>query len=177
MRLQILSASFLDGTVIQNNIFMKNKKIFRYFVIVFIVIVFIFLFTQKTNQKNDKEALNNIQYIKIAGQIIKVNLALTPKEQERGLSGRNNLKEDEGMLFVFDNMDKHYFWMKDMNFPIDIIWIDEDLYVIFIEKNIQIESYPETFGSNKDSKYVLEVNASFSEKNNLKEGEKIEFLP
>ena len=48
---------------------------------------------------------------------------------------RNKLKEDEGMLFVFDHSDKYSFWMKDMNFPIDIIWIGEDLQIVFIKKN------------------------------------------
>ncbi|MBI2627521.1 DUF192 domain-containing protein [Candidatus Nomurabacteria bacterium] len=57
----------------------------------------------------------NIKYVKIAGQSIKVALALTPVEQAQGLSGKSELQESEGMLFVFDHPDKYYFWMKDMN--------------------------------------------------------------
>lgn len=128
--------------------------------------------------------VNNIQYVKIAGKTLKVDLATTAKTQEQGLSGRKSLKENEGMLFVFDHMDKYSFWMKNMNFPIDIIWIGsastqggEDLHVVYIKKNTLPESYPETFTPNVDAKYVLEVNASFSEKNNLKVGDRVEFLP
>ena len=114
--------------------------------------------------------------IKIAGKILKVDLASTPETQEQGLSGRSGLEEDSGMLFIFDNPGKYAFWMKDMNFTIDMIWIGEDLSVIYIKENATPESYPGTFVSNKDAKYVLEVNALFSKKNNLKVGDKMEFL-
>ena len=120
--------------------------------------------------------VNNIQYVKIAGKTLKVDLATTAKAQEQGLSGRKSLKENEGMLFVFDHMDKYSFWMKDMNFPLDIIWIADDFHVVYIKKNALPESYPETFTPSQDAKYILEVNASFSEKNNLKVGDGVEFL-
>ena len=79
------------------------------------------------------------------------------------------------MLFIFEKPGKYYFWMKDMNFPIDMIWIGEDMRVIYIKKNAQPESFPKTYGPDIDSKYVLEVVAGFSEKNNLKEGDRAEF--
>jgi uncharacterized membrane protein (UPF0127 family) len=66
--------------------------------------------------------------------------------------------------------------MKNMNFPIDIIWIGEDLRVVYIKKDAKPESYPEAFTPNQDAKYVLEVFSSFSEKNNLKVGDRVEFL-
>ena len=120
--------------------------------------------------------INSIQYVKIAGKKLKVDLVLTPEAQERGLSGRIGLGEDEGMLFVFDHPDKYSFWMKDMNFPIDIVWLGEDLKVIYLKKNASPESYPQTFTPNGEARYVLEVSPLFSEKNNLKEGDKVEFL-
>lgn len=119
---------------------------------------------------------NKIQYVKIAGKILKVDLALTQQEQEQGLSGRNKLNEDEGMFFVFNHIAQYPFWMKDMNFAIDIIWLGEDLRVVYIKKNATPESYPETFFPDQNAKYVLEVLAQFSEKNNLKVGDKVEFL-
>ena len=124
-----------------------------------------------------ENSYENIKYIKITGQILKVELALTQDEQEKGLSGRKDIKEDEGMLFIFKKSSIHNFWMKEMNFPIDIIWIDENFQVIYIEKNTNPESYPESFGINQNSKYVLEVKANFSDKNNLKVGEKVKFFP
>ncbi len=126
---------------------------------------------------------DNIKYIKIAGVNIKVELALTKEAQEIGLSGRQGLNSNEGVLFVFDHPDKYPFWMKDMNFAIDIIWLalseggdGKDIKVIYIKKYARPEEYPNTYIPNKDAKYVLEVVAGFSEKNNLKEGDRVEFL-
>jgi len=159
---------------------MRNykKKYFLLLIIIFLIIFGVTIsnkifFTKPIQQAKQ---INEINYVKIAGQKIKVDLALTPKAQEQGLSGRSGLKEDEGMLFVFNQAGKYPFWMKDMNFPIDIIWIGEDFRVVYIKENAQLASYPETFVSSEDAKYVLEVISSFSEKNNLKEGDKVEFL-
>ena len=114
-------------------------------------------------------------YLKIAGQNIKVDIADTPALREQGLSGRQVLGDSEGMLFVFPQSGTHGFWMKDMNFAIDIIWIGEDMKVVYIEKDAQPDSYPNTFGPNENAKYVLEVSAGFSEKNNVKVGDRVEF--
>lgn len=146
------------------------KKIF-YLVIVIVFVVYFFLLFKKNIQTN------NIQYVKIAGQVLKVDLALTPRAQEQGLSGRSGLKENEGMLFVFDTPGQYSFWMKDMNFPIDMIWFDKNLRVVYIKKNAEPDSYPDTFAPATDAKYVLEVSSGFSEKNNLKEGDSAQFLP
>ena len=66
--------------------------------------------------------------------------------------------------------------MKGMNFPIDIVWITEDMKVIYIKKDAWPESYPETFGPDINAKYILEINAGFSDKNNLKEGDRVLFV-
>ena len=117
----------------------------------------------------------NIKMVTIAGQTLVVDVADTKGKQEQGLSGRKELKEDEGMLFIFEDPDRHSFWMKDMNFAIDIIWIGDDMHVVYIKKYAQPEEYPNTYVSNKDAKYVLEVVSGFSEKNNLRLGDKAKF--
>jgi len=119
---------------------------------------------------------DNIKYVKIARQNVKVELALTNMVRERGLSGRKELKENEGMLFVFDRPSKYSFWMKNMNFSVDIIWLGEDLRVVYIKKDARPELYPETYTPTENAKYVLEVPAGFSEKNNLKVGDSASFL-
>src|SRR3989338_8749770 len=124
---------------------MRSRNIF--FILVVVVFLVAGFFLIKNNSSKNVE-VNQIHFVKIAGKILKVDLALTSEEQERGLSGRNELKEDEGMLFVFD----------------------------YIKKNAQPESYPEPFLPKQDAKYVLEVWASFSEKNNLRVGDEVEFL-
>jgi hypothetical protein len=150
---------------------MKNRKIIISFVLVIVFFIFLLNITHKTD-------LKNIQEVKIAGQSIKVDLAVTVSEQEQGLSGRVDLKDNEGMLFVFSKAGKYNFWMKDMNFPIDIIWIGEDMKVVYIKKDARPELYLETYGPNasaQPAKYVFEVVAGFSDKNNLKEGDSVTF--
>jgi uncharacterized membrane protein (UPF0127 family) len=82
----------------------------------------------------------------------------TPASRELGLSGRTGLKKDEGMLFVFDKPGKYGFWMKDMLFPIDMVWISEDGLVVNVERNVTPESYPKAFINTIDAKHVLEIN-------------------
>jgi uncharacterized membrane protein (UPF0127 family) len=79
------------------------------------------------------------------------------------------------MLFVFDRPDTYSFWMKDMNFPIDIIWLSSDMKVVYTKKNARPELYPEIYIPKEKAKYVLEVVAGFSDKNNLQEGDSVLF--
>ena len=94
------------------------NKFLKLFLIVGIVIILIFI-SQHSTWTSDVQV--DIQYVKIAGVKFKVNLALTSIEEKRGLSGKRGLKKNEVMYFVFNNTSKHSFWMKDMNFNIDII--------------------------------------------------------
>ena len=156
---------------------MKKEKIYAFLVVgIFLVIVFLISHnTPKQNPAETYKGLPSVNYVKIGGQSIKVEIALTAEEQTKGLSGRSGLKENEGMLFVFAQPDKYFFWMKDMNFAIDIIWIGENGKIIYIKKDARPESYPETYGPLGTSKYVLEVVSGFSEKNNLQIGDRVEF--
>ena len=105
--------------------------------------------------------------IKIGGFNMKVELANTPQQHQKGLSSRTSLDYDKGMLFVFENPIIPSFWMKDMNFSIDIIWIDEDFAIIDIEHSISPESFPETFSPPQSVSYVLEVNAGWARRAGL----------
>jgi uncharacterized protein len=159
---------------------MRNSKK-KYFLLLIIILLIIFGVYINNKKKSiqpiqQTKQISEINYVKIAGKTLKIDLALTSEIQTKGLSGRKTLKEDEAMLFVFNYTGKYSFWMKDMNFPIDIIWIGEDLQVAYIKKDARPESYPEAFTPDQDAKYVLEVLSQFSEKNNLKVGDKVEFL-
>lgn len=116
----------------------------------------------------------NKNSIKISGKEIVVEIADDDKERNQGLSGRKSLGKNEGMLFIFPLSAKYSFWMKDMNFALDIIWIDENKQVSAVSKNIVPETYPASFSPSDTVKYVLEVNAGWAEKNNIKEGDFIE---
>lgn len=115
--------------------------------------------------------------VKIAGQKIKVELAKTPKAQTKGLSGRKELAENQGLLFLFPVSQKRGFWMKDMNFPIDIIWLNNGEVVDFAP-NLPpaVEITPPVYYPRAPVNAVLEVAAGFSQKNGLKIGDKLELL-
>ena len=93
----------------------------------------------------------------VDGREFKVQVADSHSERQRGLSDQGALANDEAMIFIFEEPGLHGFWMKDMKFSIDIIWIDENLRVVHVEKNISPSSYPESFIPSVDAKYVLEV--------------------
>jgi uncharacterized membrane protein (UPF0127 family) len=102
----------------------------------------------------------------------------TPASREQGLSGRSELKDDEGMLFIFEHPGKYGFWMKDMTFPIDIIWINQDGVVVHIEREVTPDSYfnfnpPKTFVNTPEAKYVLELANGGSEKYGIYLGTKV----
>jgi uncharacterized membrane protein (UPF0127 family) len=105
-----------------------------------------------------------------------VLIADTPALRELGLSSRDSLPEESGMLFVFEQPDTYNFWMKDMKFPIDIIWLDDSFKVLHVEKEVSPETYPKTFGPQAKSSFVLEVNAKIAKKNNYTEGSTLDFL-
>lgn len=93
---------------------------------------------------------------------LQVEIAETPQQQKTGLSHREQLKEGRGMLFVFNTDGSHPIWMKDMRFPIDIVWLDEMMTVVHIEQSIEPETYPRSFASPVPARYVLEVPAGYT---------------
>jgi uncharacterized membrane protein (UPF0127 family) len=103
-------------------------------------------------------------------------VAKTPKAREKGLSDTRGLRENEGILFVFDHNDKWPIWMKDMNYSIDIVWLDENKNVVYIVKNAPPESYPyESFTPKQDARYVVEIPAGTVGKKAISIGTQAEF--
>ncbi|MBI4406810.1 DUF192 domain-containing protein [Candidatus Micrarchaeota archaeon] len=100
------------------------------------------------------------QVICLKNKCFEAELALTPEQQTRGLSGRNPLENSKAMLFIFPQEEIHRFWMKDMQFSIDIVWISQNGTVVYIERNAQpcSETCPHIVPP-APAKYVLEVNA------------------
>jgi uncharacterized membrane protein (UPF0127 family) len=92
----------------------------------------------------------------------------TDQSRQTGLSGRKCIPEKTGMLFVFDKADLHGIWMKDMNFPIDILWIDSTKKIIHIEENVDPNTYPKVSYPPTPASYVLEVASGEVESAGLK---------
>lgn len=121
------------------------------------------------NSKRSLISLNTKEII-VGNNSLNVEIADTESLRERGLSGKEDLREGAGMLFVFPTDGKYGFWMKDMNFPIDIIWIKKNK-IIGIENSLSPNTYPEIFYANDDVNFVLEVPAGFSLRHNIKIGD------
>jgi len=99
-------------------------------------------------------------------------LEIMDSEEERitGLSRRQKLERKVGMLFVFDDVSKQCMWMKDMNFSLDIVWLDNDGKIIAIKENIEPETYPKSF-CHDNAKYVIELNSGEVKKANIRIGQ------
>lgn len=159
-----------------------NKIIITVGIILAIFITFIFIqfnpFTNVATQNSSSQG-KPAATARINNQTYYIYVARTEEEKQRGLSGRESLPTDEGMLFIFDTRDRHSFWMKEMNFPIDIIFIDGDT-IVSISENAQppadnadtgdLQVYSPTEPADK----ALEVNAGLAKKHNLKPGDKVQ---
>ncbi|MEK9175139.1 MAG: DUF192 domain-containing protein [Patescibacteria group bacterium] len=109
---------------------------------------------------------------------IPVLLAKTDEEIQKGLSGMISLEKNKGMLFIFSQSYVYRFWMKDMMFPIDIIWINNNK-VVDIENNVLNNfdiSKPHFYTPRTPVNFVLEVNARFASENKIKIGDTISFI-
>jgi len=99
----------------------------------------------------------------------------TEATRQRGLSGRTSLPVDRAMLFVFDTPGEQCFWMKDMRFDLDMIWLDKGKKVVHIERAVTPSSYPASFCADMAAKYVIEVNAGMAQQAGVHVGSQLSF--
>jgi uncharacterized membrane protein (UPF0127 family) len=97
------------------------------------------------------------------GETVSVEVVETPKERMRGLSGKRGLKPDNGMFFIFERPQNLSFWMRDMNFAIDMVWIRGN-EVIGVTERVQPETFPERFHPPEPADRVLEIPAGDAER-------------
>lgn len=105
---------------------------------------------------------------------VPVEIADTPDKRALGLMYRKELAADAGMLFLFDAPEHLAFWMKNTVLPLDMIFITDDKHVLGVVKN----AAPYTTTSRSvpgQSRYVLEVNAGFSDKHGVADGDAVTF--
>lgn len=155
----------------------SNKKplllrifIFSKLIILLLIIVLIVSVAWRLKEQKKPEFVN----IEINNKIIKSELVSKPIDLFHGLSDRKYLEQDGGMLFSFKESEIREFVMRRMNFPLDIIFINNQ-QIINIAKNLAPENdNPKNiYNSGSPADLVLEVNAGYTEKNNLKIGDKI----
>lgn len=117
--------------------------------------------------------------VTIGATTVAVEVANTDAARSLGLSGRTSLAEGSGMLFIFDTPGNYGFWMKDMNFPIDILFIDASGGIVSIAADASPAGYhqdpPQVFYPAAPAKYVLEVPAGFAARHGIKAGQTAAF--
>lgn len=107
--------------------------------------------------------------LSFAGKNIFVEIASTTESRTKGLSHRKNMPKETGLLFVFDSMYRPGIWMKDMKFPIDIYWFDNDFNLVDARYSVTPETYPNVFYPKTDAMYVLETQAGLIDTMSLTE--------
>ena len=111
----------------------------------------------------------------IGGASLHVAIENTDASRQEGLSDTAPLTADQGMLFTFDTPGNLPFWMKDMNYPLDIIWIGPDKTVTYIASDLTASTYPNSYSSPAPAQYVLEVPSGFAAAHNIVEGTQVSF--
>ena len=147
----------------------KNKKNKYYLAGIFLCIVVVASIGITKVHSRDTNIV-----LKINGHNISVDVADTSQKQERGLGGRESICAQCGMIFLFDTLEQHKFWMKDMRFDIDIVWLDGDS-VVHISKNVSHENQFLIITVPQPTNRVLELPAGQSDIFGLKVGQQIRY--
>lgn len=153
-----------------------TTKILIAFIVMFVLGIFFFR-QDNHSQQNKAIQTSNRPTASINGHVFLIELAKTEAERERGLSYRPSLPQDQGMLFLFESPGKYSFWMKDMHFALDMIYIKGDTVMQIFENVPPPDSSKQilpiyTPQSNVDK--VLEINAGLSQKYGIKIGDRID---
>jgi len=156
---------------------MKYKIILSAIVLSVILFSIIYLIIQESPEsKNENEENTTVTFLVNGTEPVTFycEVADTAEEREKGLMFRESLDEDKGMLFIFEETKFACFWMKNTLIPLDIIFIDENNFVINIEKaSVQTNVSDDKltlYCSDREAKWVVEINRGVSEQFNIEKG-------
>ena len=160
-----------------------KKSLMGSIIVVLIITSLVYLFRQKDETVPPVEVVVTEEMSSglaqkqamLGSTVYTLDIADTHVLQEKGLSFRESLSPQTGMLFIFHTPDVYQFWMKDMKFAIDIIWLDENKKVVYIEEFVDPSTYPQSFGPETPTQYVIEIPAGDTTKVGLKVGDLINF--
>ncbi len=111
--------------------------------------------------------------VNVGGVHLTASVANTQSSRTRGLSNVHSIGPNEGKLFIFEEEDYHAIWAKDMNFAIDIVWINNNGTVVDFAQNVMPDSYPKSFTPKYPASKVIEVNAGWVEQQKIKVGDQM----
>jgi uncharacterized membrane protein (UPF0127 family) len=147
---------------------MKKNKILAMLILLAVLLALgIFLYLKNKNSIYD----SNGRRASLGNCVFNIEAVSGEDDRKKGLAGRDTLCNDCGMLFVFDKEGDYFFWMKDMRFPIDIIWL-RDNKVVDIIQNVNHQS-KNVYDSNEKSDKVLELNANDASRCEIQVGDKL----
>ncbi len=110
--------------------------------------------------------------LKLHGVSYSMTVLRTEAELQKGLSGTKSLPEGQAMVFAFPRDYKWGIWMKDMNYPIDIVWLNSEREVVYLVEDAQPSSYPKTtFVPDTQSRYVIELPSGTIERTGITKGD------
>jgi hypothetical protein len=121
------------------------------------------------------------KYVKVFfpdGSAVTAELAMTDEERQQGLMFREGLAADQGMLFIFEDEEIHSFWMKNMRFSIDILWLDRDRRIVHVESRVPpcaADPCP-SYIPDKPASFVLELQSGAARKHGLKLYDRLDFI-
>jgi len=156
------------------------KKLFGAFI--FLILIVVFAAYMQTGKP--------ITFLNIPGTVpqkaivhdhaFSLLIAQTEQEHEAGLSGKDRLPQNQGMLFLFKEPVSQTFWMKGMRFPLDIIYIDTNNKIVSLYKNLEnptpFDPTIRTVSPAQPADKVLEINAGLSDKYHFKAGDEVKFF-
>jgi uncharacterized membrane protein (UPF0127 family) len=132
-----------------------------------------FAIRAKTSQLKYSPEGNELSRVRLGGTNFGVEIVSSPEKTALGLSGRESICEKCGMLFIFEGVAYRSFWMKDMKFDLDMVYISGDK-IVYIAKNVRHENgTKEVVQPDAKADKILEVNAGTSDKFGLKVGDMI----
>lgn len=157
---------------------MKRNKTNRAIILSVILIIAsgIIYLTHKP-QETEQSLSANYHYIQVSSSNEEVPeitalIADTPEKRLRGLSVLKRLKKQQGMLFLFETPSNYPFWMKEMTFPIDILWLNKNGEVVFLKEHAHPDDYPQSYIPPKENVlYVLELQDGAIEQFNILKGD------
>jgi uncharacterized protein len=146
---------------------MSKKFTVIILVLVGLTIVVVYSWSINYSWQGNKKTI-----IVLKGQKITAEIVSSQNKMEEGLSGRKGLCDKCGMLFLLEKKGFYTFWMKDMKFDLDLIWLD-GYSIVGIDRNVS-KDFPGTMKSDLPANKVLELPAGFTDKYGIVIGDRIE---
>lgn len=134
-----------------------------------VILLGVVIFAQLANRNSTTDILQ------VSGRSFSLQIARSEQERELGLGNRISLPANQGMLFIFPQAQPECFWMKDMHFSIDMIWVNADKQIVYIQHNVSPNTYPHSFCPAQPAKYVIELDAGTTDNTGMRVGQTLDF--